>query len=110
MDVERIKSACSETLVISLLREKSMHGYDMCKVIEKRSLGYFTLKHSTLYPLLHRLERDGMVKSDWGELDRGKPRKYYQLTKKGAAHHKKNVESWRELFASIGNLIPEVAT
>ncbi|OGQ91018.1 MAG: hypothetical protein A2289_00625 [Deltaproteobacteria bacterium RIFOXYA12_FULL_58_15] len=110
MDVDRIKNACSETLVVNLLKEKPMHGYDMCKEIENRSSGYFVLKHSTLYPLLHRLEKEGLVKSKWSEFDAGKPRKYYYLTKKGVAHHEKTIESWRELVASIGHLIPEVAT
>lgn len=110
MDVDRIKNACSETLVLSLLREEHMHGYDMCKEIEKRSHGYFGLKHSTLYPLLHRLEKGGLVTAKWTDFEGGKPRKVYRLTRKGIAHQKNNVKSWRELFASISSLIPEVAT
>ena len=56
----------------------------MCKEIEKRSGGYFTLKHSTLYPLLHRLEHEGLVRSHWAEFEGGKPRRYYELTAAGA--------------------------
>ncbi len=87
-----------------------MHGYDMCKEIETRSGGYFSLKHSTLYPLLHRLEKEGLVSSEWGEFEGGKPRKYYTLTKKGVGHHKKTVESWKELVESITQLMPEMVT
>ena len=108
MDVRRIKSACSETLVLTLLREREMHGYDMCKEIETRSEGYFSLKHSTLYPLLHRLEKEGLVTSKWAEFDGGKPRKYYTLTRKGIAYHQDTITSWRELVGTISKLMPEV--
>ncbi len=85
-----------------------MHGYQMCKEIEERSRGFFALKHSTLYPLLHKLEKAGLVKSKWTRFDSGKPRKYYKLTKKGSTYHKDNALEWRKLFASIVLLVPEV--
>ena len=110
MDVDRIKNACSETLVLTLLNEGPMHGYEMCKEIERRTSGFFTLKHSTLYPLLHRFEKNGLVKAKWGDFDGGKPRKRYTLTKKGAAYHRDSVKSWRDLFQNLADLIPEVAT
>ena len=109
MDTDRIRNACSETLVISLLREKPRHGYEMCKEIEERSGGYFRLKHSTLYPILHRLEKAGRVTAEWSSLESGKPRKVYRLTHDGRAFHQENVDAWRELFASLTILLPEVA-
>ena len=109
MSTNRIKQACSETLILSLLAAKPMHGYDMCKELEKRSNGYFQLRHGTLYPLLHKMEKAGLVKSKWGELDSGKPRRYYSLTKKGASYQRDNLASWRELLASLIQLVPEVA-
>lgn len=109
MDIERIKSACSEALVVGLLRERDMHGYQMCKEIERRTDGYFSLKHSTLYPLLHKLEKEGLVRARWEELDSGKPRKIYSLTRKGVAHYGTTVATWKALFAGLSRLIPEVA-
>ena len=109
MDVDRIKNTCTETLVLSLLLERPMHGYEMCKEVERRSQSYFRLKHSTLYPLLHKLDKAGLVTSKWGEFAGGKPRKYYRLTKKGHTYHRANVESWQQLFASIRQLVPEFA-
>lgn len=109
MDVNRIRNACSETLVLGLLSEQPRHGYEMCKEIEQRTLGYFTLKHSTLYPLLHRLEKKGLVRSGWVDFEGGKPRKVYELTPKGQRYHGENVDSWRELFVTLRTVIPEVA-
>jgi len=109
MDIDRIKSACSETLVVSLLKERDMHGYEMCKEIERRTRGFFSLKHSTVYPLLHKLEKQGLVEARWGELDSGKPRKVYHLTQAGTAYYAAAARGWRELFASLAILVPEVA-
>ena len=110
MEDTRVKNACSETLVISLLKEGPMHGYEMCQVIEERSAGFFTFKHGTLYPLLHRLEKQGVLTSEWGEMESGKPRRYYRLTRAGERAHADHVQLWRELIASLSALVPEVAT
>ena len=109
MDVDRIKNTCSETLILSLLRDRAMHGYEMCLEIERRAGGYFSLKHSTLYPLLHRLEKQGFIVGEWKALDAGKPKKVYKLTRKGRAFYSENAQQWRELFVSLTRLVPEVA-
>ena len=51
----------TDTLLLSLLAEESMYGYKLVKEMDKRSSGYFQFKEGTLYPALHRLERDGMI-------------------------------------------------
>ncbi|MFC1609605.1 PadR family transcriptional regulator [Myxococcota bacterium] len=109
MEVDRIKNLCSKTLVLSLLKDGPMHGYQMCKEIESRTEGYFTLKHSTLYPTLHRLEKDGLVAGTWKTTPKIKPRKYYRLTRKGAAHHRQTTNHWRQFFTTMALLVPEVA-
>lgn len=93
---------------MSLLKGQAMHGYEMCKEIEARSGGYFKLKHSTLYPTLHKLESSGLIKGAWSAFEGGKPRKSYKLTRKGRAYFEDNARSWRELFESMSRLIPEV--
>ena len=60
----------TETLILSLLTEESMYGYQLVKEMEFRSSGYFQLKEGTLYPALHRLERDGLVGRDLNLSDR----------------------------------------
>ena len=109
MDVDRIKNSCSETLVVGLLREREMHGYEMCREIERQTGGYFQLKHGTIYPLLHRLQKRGLVESSWRSLDTGKPRKVYRLTAQGQTYYTQAAASWRELFATLTLLVPEVA-
>src|SRR5689334_14721328 len=100
MDALRMKNACSETLVLGRLQKQPMHGYETCKEIERRSQGFFVFKHSTLYPILHRLADEGLITGKWVELDSGKPQKQYRLTPKGVAYHRDNVSHWQELFAA----------
>jgi PadR family transcriptional regulator PadR len=110
MDIGNIKKACTETLVVQLLTKGSLHGYEMAKEVERRSGGYFVFKHGTLYPTLHRLEKDGIIAGKWSAGEPGeRPRKYYHLTKKGRRSRQKNTAAWKEFFAILTNLIPEVA-
>ena len=108
MEVKDIRKGCTETLLIGLLRDGPMHGYEMAKEIERRSRGYFKLKHSTLYPILHKLEKRGLLRGSWQSPAEGRPRKHYSLTPAGAAYHEQNTSDWRELFAAVQTLIPEV--
>ncbi len=110
MEVTRIKQACTETLIISLLKQRPMHGYEMCKEIERRSMSYFSLKHSTLYPVLHKLEKRGLISGEWVDFEGGKPKKHYTLTRAGLAHYDESAVEWRAFFDAMNHLIPELAT
>jgi len=69
-------------LVLKLLSEKDMYGYEMIDTLRKKSQNVFELKAGTLYPLLHGLEEKGMLKVYEQEY-LGKTRKYYSITKEG---------------------------
>lgn len=109
MDVENIKRACSETLVLSLLAEKKMHGYDIGCEIDARTKGYFSLKHGTLYPVLHRLEADGKIEGEWVAGGADKPRKYYKLTKAGEAYREQNISAWQNFISKLSIFVKELA-
>jgi len=109
MEFDGIRKSLSETLIISLLKESPMHGYEMCTEIERRSNGFFTFRHSTLYPVLHKLEKKGLIKGKWRTGSTQRPRKYYTITKKGISYYYENAQSWKEFFGIIQKLIPEMA-
>ena len=69
-------------LILKLLEDKDMYGYQMIEELANRSDDTFTLKAGTLYPILHGLEKDEMVSSYDSTLD-GRTRKHYHLTNKG---------------------------
>lgn len=86
-------------LILSLLEEKPMYGYEMIKEIDKKSRGVFEFKEGTLYPILHSLEVEGMIESYWEEGNQKRKRKYYRITGRGKLHTKEKKEEW-EIFRS----------
>ncbi len=81
-------------LVMKLLEERDLYGYQMIEELRLRSDDTFHLKAGTLYPLLHGLEEKGLVTAYEGQSDAGKPRRYYHLTRRGAAALREKEESW----------------
>ena len=79
---ELIKGS-TESLLLSLVGEQPMYGYQIIKELERRSQGYFQFKEGTLYPALHRLERAGLIEGKWQMLPSGRRRRYYYITTKG---------------------------
>ena len=70
-------------LVLSLINEAPLYGYAIIKELEARSESFFQFKEGSLYPVLHQLEKDGLVKTEW-RTQQGKPnRRYYTITSKG---------------------------
>ncbi len=84
MAVDKMLLTGSTTmLILKLLEEKDMYGYQMIEELSKKSNDTFNLKAGTLYPILHGLENEGMVSSYDESADNARVRKYYQLTSKG---------------------------
>jgi DNA-binding PadR family transcriptional regulator len=91
-------------LVLKLLSEKDMYGYEMIDTLRKKSQNVFELKAGTLYPLLHGLEEKGMLKVYEQEY-LGKTRKYYSITKEGKKLLKSKTEEWNEYSGAIANVL-----
>jgi len=94
----------TETLILSLLAEESMYGYQLVREMDQRSSGYFRLKEGTLYPALHRIERDGLVESAWEGSSNGHSRRYYRLTAIGSERLASMLREW-DMFTTAVNLI-----
>lgn len=89
-------------LVLSQLKEP-MYGYNLVKVLEETDI---SIEGNTLYPLMRRLESQGLLKSEW-ETDGAKPRKYYVITEDGTIVLEKITEHWRKFSESIEKLLNE---
>lgn len=90
-----LAGSTAETIILKLLGERAMYGYEIIKVVNERTQGAFAWREGTLYPCLHRLEVDGVIASEWQEGAFGKPRKYYKLTRKGASLVEGKVAEWK---------------
>lgn len=85
-----------------------MYGYQIMKELEGRSRGYFKFREGTLYPALHRLERDGYVSGRWRRLRTGQERRYYSLTPRGEQRLSEQRAQWQG-FAAAVRMITEPA-
>ncbi len=93
-----------DSLLLSLIGDRPMYGYQIIKELDQKSLGYFRFKEGTLYPALHRLEKSGLVGGTWDMLQSGRQRRYYHITEKGTKLLSEKKSQWLD-FATAMNLI-----
>ncbi len=98
----------TETLILSLVSEAPKYGYQLVKEMDVRSSGYFHLQDGSLYPALHRLERDGLVEGAWEDSPTGQSRRYYRITTAGKAKLHSVLQEW-DLFTRAVNLVAKPA-
>lgn len=96
----------TETLLLSLLCGEPMYGYQLVKEIDQKSSGYFRFKEGTLYPALHRLERDGLIAGVWRSSPTGQNRRYYEITALGQTRLASMLKEWN-LFTQAVNLVAQ---
>ena len=79
--ITQLRKGILELAVMGVLYHERHYGYSLVRVLAEA--GSISLREGTIYPILARLHRDGMVRSEWVESDQGPPRKYYALTPPG---------------------------
>ena len=97
-------SGSTSMLLLRLLEEKDMYGYEMIETLESRSNHVFSLKAGTLYPLLHSLEEKGYLTAYESEVN-GKTRKYYSIAKNGRNYLKDKKQEWQEYQRAVTNVL-----
>jgi PadR family transcriptional regulator PadR len=98
MNRERLKGNL-DLLLLSILSAGPAHGYAIITALRDRSDGTFDLPEGTIYPALHRLERSGLLASDWS--DEGRKRRVYALTDSGAAALAAERGEWRRFASGV---------
>jgi transcriptional regulator len=98
------KKGSAELLVLSLLEDRPRHGYDISKLIQIRSGGALRFHVTSLYPLLHRMEKQGWIEGRWVERAEQRRRRYYRLTPQGRKVLGSKQRSWRDFVAVIGRI------
>ncbi len=101
----------SNSLLLCLLEQQPMYGYQIVKELEAKSRGYFKFKEGTLYPALHRLEKLGLITGKWQMLPSGRQRRYYYITAKGNAKLALEKTQWQDFLNAVKLIIqPEPAS
>ena len=95
-------------LVLSVIAESDMYGYQIIQVIEKRSEEVFKLNEGTLYPILHALEKEGYTESYRGLSETGRERKYYKITPSGKLWLSVKKAEWSQFSKAVQKVIGTV--
>jgi PadR family transcriptional regulator PadR len=93
-----------EPLLLFIIGELPIHGYELARELERRSEGYFHLTASTLYSALRRLESRGLVSSSW-QLVSKQRRRYYELTEKGRQILAEELAQWQKFLGATDRVI-----
>ncbi|HEY2587249.1 MAG TPA: helix-turn-helix transcriptional regulator [Tepidisphaeraceae bacterium] len=88
---------CARTLVLRLLSERPMYGYELAAALGRRSEGVFALGQGTLYPLLYSLEGKGLIRASRETSADGRRRRYYALTPAGRAGLEADLVTWQDI-------------
>jgi transcriptional regulator len=94
-------AASATPLVLAILAEEDSYGYAIIKRVAELSGGHLQWTDGMLYPVLHRLERQGLVAARWGESETGRRRKYYRITKDGRTQLAAQREQWKAVDRAL---------
>ncbi|MEW5915812.1 MAG: PadR family transcriptional regulator [Gemmatimonadota bacterium] len=96
-----VKRGSVELLILALLEERERHGYEMAKLIDRRSRGAITIHAASLYPILYRLEGRRVIEGRWVEKAGQRRRRYYRLTSAGKRTLAAQRETWQAFVQGL---------
>ena len=94
-----------DLLILKTLSLEPRHGWAIAKRIQQMSQDALQVQQGSLYPALHRLERQGWIKASWGVSENNRRAKYYELTKSGQKKLGAEQEAWRKLSLAVGQVL-----
>lgn len=97
-------AASAKPLLLSILAERESYGYEIIQKVRELSGGQIEWSDGMLYPVLHRLERDGLIDSEWKASDTGRQRKYYFIRADGRKVLKAERQQWLTVHNTLGKL------
>lgn len=101
---QQMKKGILEMLVLQTLCRSPGHGYELINRLKTRSGGLLTMKEGTLYPILYRLEDEGLIRASWAQ-DRAAPKKVYETTQAGLAENARRLALWEEFTKTVGTFL-----
>jgi transcriptional regulator len=96
-----LKRGSTEMLILALVEDRPRHGYEIAKLIEQRSEGVLQFHAASLYPLLYRMEKRGLISGRWVEKAGQRRRRFYKLTVSGQKILAEQRRTWKDFFAAL---------
>ncbi len=103
--LSQMRRGTLEYCVLAVLRKGERYAFDLVRTLAE--IDGMVTSEGTLYPLLTRLRKDGLVESSWQESPKGPPRRYYRITSKGSRALDQFADEWRRFRSSVDELIEE---
>jgi PadR family transcriptional regulator PadR len=107
MLTKELVAASTEPLILSILSKGESYGYALIQEVKRLSADKIAWTDGMLYPVLHRMEREGWIESRWGQAENGRKRKYYSIRKDGKTALKEQREQWGTVLAVLKQLWKE---
>lgn len=105
MDINKdLVAASAAPLILAILAEGDTYGYAILKRVSELSGGRLEWTDGMLYPVLHRLERQGHIEGSWGSGESGRRRKYYRITDRGLAQLAEQRRQWQAVDATLRSI------
>jgi DNA-binding PadR family transcriptional regulator len=105
VELQNLTKSFNEAIILASLEEGVKHGYQLGLDISERSGGTFRFNHGTLYPILHKLEKDDLIKGVWSHAGQSRKRKNYQLTARGKKRIQAQRAAWHEFIDLFSEMI-----
>jgi len=104
---KELMGASTAILILGILAKTPSYGYEIVKRANEESEDLFVWQEGTIYPVLHKLEKDGQVPSRWEESERGRKRKYYYITARGREKLREGALAWKGFYQVVLKLAEE---
>ena len=97
--------ASTALLVLGILAKDPSYGYEVVKRVNQEAENLFEWQEGTIYPVLHKLEKEGVLRTQWQEADSGRKRKYYYITEQGREALEKRAEQWKAFNSLVHRVV-----
>ncbi len=94
-------------LVLAILEDGPRHGYSIAREVERRSGERVRFNDGNLYPVLHALEEEGCITSEWKDVGRDRPKRIYTITEKGLVEFARHVAAWHDFTSAINDVLTD---
>lgn|SRR5687767_11261822 len=101
---KELVAASTTTLVLSILSEGENYGYALIQRVQEVSGGKLQWSEGMLYPVLHWMEKERLIDSEWREMESGRKRKYYRIRREGRKSLQAEKEQWTTVHSTLVNL------
>ena len=105
LEIQNLTKYCNESLILATLSSGKKHGYQLAIELEEKSGAMFKFNHGTLYPILHKLEKENLIKGTWKQEGPKRKRKYYIITAKGRKYLDFQRQQWDSFIQTFTKII-----